>query len=211
MPQLRNIIFDLGGVLLNIDYGATEKAFQQLGVEDFNSWFSQYHANELFSELETGVQQEKAFLQQIQSLLPNPVSETAILDAWNAMLLDFRSSSISYLPHLAKTHRLFLLSNTNEIHLRAFQTQYETVYDGKKLDDLFEAAYYSHRIGFRKPNPESYQFVLNTHRLQPEETLFVDDSLPNIEAAQKLGIKTLHLLPKLMIENLIETDNQFIF
>jgi len=202
VSKLRNIIFDLGGVLLNIDYQATASAFHQLGVPDFNIWFSQYHANELFSGLETGIQEEEAFVKQIQSLLPNPVSANAILDAWNAMLLDFRSSSIAFLPQLAKTHRLFLLSNTNEIHLRAFQTKYETVYDGKKLDDLFEAAYYSHRIGFRKPSPESFQFVLNTNRLQPQETLFIDDSLPNIEAAQTLGIKTIHLLQGLFIEEL---------
>jgi len=206
MNQVRNIIFDLGGVLLNINYDATAAAFHRLGVDDFNQWFSQYHANELFSGLETGIQEEETFVKQIQSLLPNPASATAILEAWNAMLLDFRSSSIAFLPKLAKTHRLFLLSNTNEIHLRAFQAKYEAVFEGRKLDDLFEAAYYSHRIGFRKPTPESYQFVLNSHCLQPQETLFIDDSLPNIEAAQKLGIKTLHLLPNLMIEDLIETD-----
>ncbi|MFO0415468.1 MAG: HAD family hydrolase [Bacteroidota bacterium] len=202
MNQVRNIIFDLGGVLLNINYDATATAFHQLGVEDFNQWFSQYHANELFSGLETGIQEEKVFVQQIQSLLPKPASETAILDAWNAMLLDFRSSSIAFLPQLAKTHRLFLLSNTNEIHLRAFQTKYEAVFEGRILDDLFEAAYYSHRIGFRKPTPESYQFVLNTHRLQPQETLFIDDSLPNIEAAKKLRINTIHLTNGALIEEL---------
>ncbi len=203
MPHLRNIIFDLGGVLLNIDYGATEKAFQQLGVADFNSWFSQYHSNELFSGLETGIQEEENFVKQIQILLPQPASATAILDAWNAMLLDFRASSIAFLPKLAKTHRLFLLSNTNEIHLRAFQATYNGVFEGRKLDDLFEAAYYSHRIGLRKPNPDSFLYVLNQHSIQPQETLFIDDSFPNIEAAQKIGIQTIHLLPGLQIENLI--------
>ena len=202
MNQVRNIIFDLGGVLLNINYDATAAAFHQLGVTDFNQWFSQYHTNELFSGLETGIQEEENFVRQIQSLLPQPASATAILDAWNAMLLDFRASSIAFLPKLAKTYRLFLLSNTNEIHLRAFQSQYENLYPGKKMDDLFEAAYYSHRIGFRKPTPESYQFVLNTHRLQPQETLFIDDSLPNIEAAKKLRIKTIHLTNGALIEEL---------
>lgn len=202
MNQVRNIIFDLGGVLLNINYDATADAFHRLGVEDFNQWFNQYHANELFSGLETGIQEEENFVKQIQSLLPQPASETAILDAWNAMLLDFRSSSISFLPQLAKTYRLFLLSNTNEIHLRAFQKKYEAAFEGRKLDDLFEAAYYSHRIGFRKPTPESYQYVLHQHGLQPSETLFVDDSLPNIEAAQKLGINTIHLRNSTLIEEL---------
>jgi HAD superfamily hydrolase (TIGR01509 family) len=204
---MRNIIFDLGGVLLNIDYQATASAFHQLGVSDFNQWFSQYHANELFSGLETGIQEEEAFVKQIQYLLPKPASETAILNAWNAMLLDFRPASIAFLPQLAKTYRLFLLSNTNEIHLRAFQEKYTAFFEGRKLDDLFEAAYYSHRIGFRKPNPESYQYVLNQHHLKPQETLFIDDSLPNIEAAQKIGIQTIHLLPGLQIEDLIETSN----
>jgi HAD superfamily hydrolase (TIGR01549 family) len=203
MAQLHNIIFDLGGVLLNINYDATAEAFHHLGVKDFNQWFSQYHANELFSGLETGIQAEESFVRQVQSLLPAPASETDILNAWNAMLLDFRISSLQYLQVLAKNFRLFLLSNTNEIHLRAFQRKYAELFPGQVLDDLFEAAYYSHRIGFRKPNAEAYQYVLERHNLLPKETLFIDDSLPNIEAAQKIGIQTIHLLPGLQIENLI--------
>lgn len=202
MTQLRNIIFDLGGVLLNIDYSATEKAFSLLGVTNFNQWFSQFHANELFSGLETGTHAEEAFVRQVQSLLPFPASEKAILDAWNAMLLDFRKESIAFLPQLAKSYRLFLLSNTNEIHLRAFQDQYRSLYDGKQLDDLFEAAYYSHRIGHRKPNPEAYLHVINQHDLKAEETLFIDDSEPNIEAAARLGIQTIHLQAEKTIETL---------
>ena len=207
MSNLRNIIFDLGGVLLNIDYNATEKAFQQLGVTNFNSWFSQYNANDLFAGLETGASEEDSFISEIQSLLPSPATKSEILQAWNAMLLDFRISSLQYLPVLAKNYRLFLLSNTNEIHLRAFQKQYADLFPGQTLDELFEAAYYSHRIGQRKPNAGAFQYVLDRHNLLPEETLFIDDSLPNIEAAQKIGIQTIHLLPGLQIEDLMGIDN----
>lgn len=201
MQQIRNIIFDLGGVLLNIDFKLTEKAFAELGVTNFASFFNQFHSNDLFIQLETGVD-EAAFYNNFRSATGLGLSDEQIRDAWNALLLDFRKESIALLPELKTKYQIYLLSNTNEIHLQEFYKRYTATFGQANFDALFDAAYYSHRIGHRKPNASAYQFVLEKHGLIAEQTLFIDDSINNIEAAQKLGIQTIHLLPGMKIEEL---------
>jgi putative hydrolase of the HAD superfamily len=202
MKAVQNIIFDLGGVLLNINYGATEQAFVQLGVTNFHELFNQFHANDLFSNLETGAVAEERFFEQLQQSSGLQLTREQILTAWNAMLLDFRTESIAFLRSLRNRYKVYLLSNTNELHLQEFSRSFQAAFDGNQLDDLFDAAYYSHRIGFRKPNKEAFEWVLRQHGLVPEETLFIDDSAPNIEAAVQLGLQTIHLLPGNTIESL---------
>ena len=202
MKAVQNIIFDLGGVLLNIDYKATEQAFVELGIQDFHTLFNQFHANELFSQLETGTVAEERFFEQLQESSGLQLKREDILKAWNAMLLDFRDESISFLRSIRNRYKIYLLSNTNELHLQSFQQTFRQQYPESSLDDLFDAAYYSHRIGYRKPHKEAFEWVLSQHQLEPEQTLFIDDSLPNIEAAAQLQIQTVHLLPGMTIEAL---------
>ncbi|HMO32905.1 MAG TPA: HAD family phosphatase [Lacibacter sp.] len=202
MTPVRNIIFDLGGVLLDIDYDATRRAFEDLGVTRFEEQFSQFHANALFQRLETGAVAPGVFLAQLQELLPAPVPEQRLVDAWNAMLGGFRQPSLALLPALRNRYRTFLLSNTNEIHLEAFSRLYATHFPGALFDHLFDAAYYSHRIGERKPDASAFLYVLQQHDLAPADTLFIDDSLPNIEAARALGLQTVHLLPGMRVEEI---------
>jgi len=201
MKNIRNVIFDLGGVLFNIDFSLTEKAFNGLGVKDFSSFFTQFHSNSLFIKLETGVD-EDSFYDDFRHAACVNLSNEQIKDAWNALLLDFRKESIAALPALRNKYKLYLLSNTNEIHLQEFQRKFKEEFQQASFDDLFDAAYYSHRIGYRKPNASAFEFVLEKHQLTAGETLFIDDSIHNIEAAQKLGIQTVHLLPGMNIENL---------
>lgn len=201
MQNVRNIIFDLGGVLFNIDFSLTEKAFTELGIKDFRSFFNQYHSNDLFVKLETGME-EHLFYEDFRTVTGLQLSNEQIKNAWNALLLDFRKESVAALPLLKSKYRLYLLSNTNEIHLQEFQRRFSNTFQQSSFDSFFDAAYYSHRIGHRKPNASAWQFILNKHRLLAEETLFIDDSINNIEAAQKLGIQTIHLLPGMKIEEL---------
>lgn len=201
MEKIRNIIFDLGGVLLDIDFKLTEKAFTDLGVKDFASFFNQFHSNDLFIKLETETNVE-FFYNGFRAATGLTLSNEQIRVAWNALLLNFRKNSIAILPELKKKYRLYLLSNTNEIHLQEFQQRFKETFQQASFDDLFDAAYYSHRIGHRKPNASAWQFVLEKHGLIAAETLFIDDSINNIEAAQKLGIQTIHLLPGMKIEEL---------
>jgi putative hydrolase of the HAD superfamily len=202
MQTVKHIIFDLGGVLLNLNYQATEDAFTQLGITRFSELFNQFHSNDLFSKLETGTTGIQPFLDALQQELPTRVTHEQIIHAWNAMLLDFRTDSIAFLKEIRNRYRIFLLSNTNEIHLQFFQESFQNSYPNEPFDDLFEVAYYSHRIGLRKPNAEAYLYVLEQNNLAAADTLFIDDSLPNIEAAEKLGLQTVHLLPHMRIEKL---------
>lgn len=201
MQTVKAIIFDLGGVLLNIDFKESEKAFAELGVKDFSGFFSQFHSNPLFRQLETGMD-DQLFYDEFRAATQLPLSNEQIKDAWNALLLDFRKESLAALPPLREKYEVYLLSNTNEIHLQEFQHRYRQLYPGSELDELFDVAYYSHRIGHRKPNASAFEYVLNKHALVPANTIFIDDSINNIEAAQSLGIQTVHLLPGMKIEEL---------
>lgn len=201
MQQIKNIIFDLGGVLLNIDFTLSEKAFALLGVTNFAEYVSPAKSNELFLKLEIGMEEE-LFYEEFRQLSGLAVTNEQIRDAWNALLLNYRKESIAILPGLKKKYKTFLLSNTNEIHTKSFQQSFKDEFQKQSLDNCFHEAFYSHRIGHRKPNAAAFELVLNKHALIPAETLFIDDSFANIEAAKALGIQTVHLLPHMTIEAL---------
>ena len=201
MKTIKAIIFDLGGVLLDIDFRLTEKAFTDLGVKDFAAFFNQFHSNALFKKLETGID-DHLFYDAFRSETGLALTNEKIREAWNALLLDFRVESLAVLPQLRQHYQLYLLSNTNEIHLQEFQRRYALLQREQAFDALFDAAYYSHRIGHRKPNASAFEYVMNAHQLNPAETIFIDDSVNNIEAAQQLGLQTIHLLPGMKVEEL---------
>lgn len=201
MKNVKNLIFDLGGVLFNIDFSLTQKAFTDLGVKNFSSFFTQFHSNDLFAKLETGVD-DLLFYHEFRNATGLALTNEQIKNAWNALLIGFRKESIAVLPELKEKYQLYLLSNTNEIHMQKFQEMYQQTFEQGSFDNLFDAAYYSHRIGYRKPNASAFEFVLTKHRLNATETLFIDDSINNIEAAEKMGIQTIHLLPGMKIEEL---------
>ena len=200
MTETKNIIFDLGGVLLDIDFQKTIDAFKKLGIENFEEMFSQINADELFEKLETGSITEADFYSAIKSRTKTNISNAEIDGAWNALILKFRTESLQYLETLSKSYKLFLLSNTNIIHLQYFK-QLFTEQTGKPLlDAYFIKAWYSNEVGLRKPGSEIFEFVLQEEKLIAGETLFIDDTLSNIETAQKMGFKTHHLLPTQKIE-----------
>lgn len=202
MANIKNILFDLGGVLLNIDYYKTKEAFEALGYTNFSEMYSQYTADALFEDLETGKLSNELFYEKLMACNPNNVSEADIRTAWNKMLLSFRKESLAFLPKLAQQYQLYLLSNTNAIHLEAVEQLFAEETDYPSLDSFFTKAYYSHRINLRKPHKEAYEFVLKDAGISPEETLFIDDSYNNLEAAQALGIRTRLLLPEERVEHI---------
>jgi putative hydrolase of the HAD superfamily len=197
---IKNIIFDLGGVLLNLDFGKTAKAFQDLGVTNFNDYFTQTHANPLFKTLETGDVPSAVFYDEFRATTGLRVTDEAIAGAWNAMLLDFPKERIELLQELKKKYRLFLFSNTNAIHYDSFQETFVREF-AHQFDSLFEKAYYSHIIGHRKPNVSAFEYILIDAGINAEESVFIDDTLPNVDAAQKAGIEAWHLKsPETIIE-----------
>lgn len=200
MSKIKNIIFDLGGVLLDIDYQRTIDAFKKSGIEKFEEMFSQFKADELFEKLETGKISENEFYSAIKSRSSISISDAVVESAWNALLLDFRTESLEYLEKLAENYKLYLLSNTNSIHLRCFKGMFMRKTGKPSLDAYFRKAWYSNEVGLRKPEREIFDFVLQDENLNADETLFIDDTFINIETAQKMGFKTHHLLPGEKIE-----------
>jgi len=195
MIGIRNIIFDLGGVIINLDNQLTEDAFTAMGVKPFREYFGHGHASSFFKDYEVGDISDQQFVDEIRSLTGVTASDEEIIRAWNALLLDFPPERIQLLKELGKTYRIFLFSNTNSLHLSALRQIYRNTFSDGGLDDHFEKTYYSHTLKMRKPDAASFQYILKENELKGEETLFVDDALINVEGAEKAGLKGLYLRP----------------
>ncbi len=199
MQPIKNIIFDLGGVFMNLDYKKTEQAFIDLGVVNFPELFTQHHSSPLFADMETGRISNQAFYDGLRKLSGINMSNDDIQHAWNAMLLDFPMERIVWLNEIKKKYNIYLFSNTNQIHYDAF---IETVKQQTGITDFnqyFIKAYYSHELGLRKPDTASFQKIMEEQKLNPAETLFIDDTLSNVQAAAEIGLQTLHLKPPITV------------
>lgn len=195
--DLKNIIFDLGGVILNIDYRLTIDAFIRLGFNDFELAFSQAQQLNLFDNLDKGLITPNEFREGLRTLAPIELSDQQIDDAWNAMLLDFPNQRLHLLDCLKTQYNTFLLSNTNAIHFEEYNKILDKNFSLKNLSKYFLKEYYSHFIHMRKPNAEVFQLIINENNLKPHQTLFIDDSIQHVEGAKKLGIFAYHLnIPK---------------
>lgn len=188
-----NIIFDLGGVILNLDIQRTIQAFSEVSGKDFAQWYTQREQKALFDAFETGQISADVFRDAIRIELESPLTDATIDHCWNAMLLDLPLERLQLLEQLQQQKRTFLLSNTNAIHKTAFEQIIENQHGISSLSHLFERDYYSHLLGMRKPHTEVFQYILQTHSLRAEETLFIDDSIQHIEGAKKAGLNALHI------------------
>lgn len=195
LKGINAIIFDLGGVLININYLRTIEKFTALGAELFAAAYSQYNQQETFDAFETGKISVPEFRARVNQYCRTSLTDSQFDEAWNAMLLDLPMSRISQLRQLSQRYRLFLLSNTNETHIAWFRNYLDTFYGYDSFTQLFERVYYSHQVGMRKPDREIFEFVLNENNLRGNETLFIDDSPQHIEGALKCGILAVHLQP----------------
>lgn len=191
--KYKNIIFDLGGVVLNIDYLLAVKAFKILGLGDFDTFFSQAQQKQLFDLYEKGEITSDNFRKELKTychLANTGLDDTAIDNAWNSMLLDLPQERLNLLKRFKQSHRTFLLSNTNEIHIDAFNVYLQKNFNIPDLSGHFEKLYLSYKVGMRKPDTEIFELVLSENNLDPKETLFIDDSIQHIESAKKIGIQT---------------------
>ncbi len=201
MAVIKNIIFDLGGVLLNIDFNRTGEAFKKLGVKGFDELYSKEAANELFEKLEMGLISNDVFYERVLQYCKPGTSVQEVQQAWNAILVGFRTESVAFLSGLKSRYNLYLLSNTNLVHHVEFSRMYQQQLGGT-LDANFSKAYYSHEMHRRKPYAETYRYVLQQEALSGEETLFIDDAVVNIEGAVEAGLQTHLLLPEERVEAL---------
>lgn len=189
LQGVKNILFDLGGVLFHIDYQRTINAFKKLGITDFEKHFTQHQQNDLFDAFETGKINSAVFVKTLKKSLPN-CSEQQIIDAWNAMLIGLPQEHLDLLEALSKKYKLFLLSNANEIHIQFVNDFLKKNYNIPSVNQYFEKAYYSQEIRMRKPHKVTFEWVLKDAGIRAEETLFIEDTLQHIEGAKQTGLKT---------------------
>jgi len=185
------IIFDLGGVLLDINYRLTIEAFNNLGCSDFESIYTQQKQSQLFDDFETGKVSSETFRKSLQKQMEFSISNVEFDNAWNKMLLQLPEQRIELLEKLNKKFSLFLLSNTNEIHIKAFKKIISSSIGYERFENCFKKVYFSSEIGNRKPNASCFEMVLSENKLSAAKTLFIDDSIQHVEGAYKIGIKTL--------------------
>lgn len=186
------LIFDLGGVLLNLSQPRTYEAFGALSGQPVESMRLLASTNEAFERYELGDLTDAEFRLFLRAALNVAASDSELDQAWNAMLLDFPLERSVTLRALRKHYRLFLLSNTNAIHEACFSRTVEKT-TGDQLRSYFDKVYYSHLLRMRKPNLDIYTYVLNENHLRPSECIFFDDSLPNIRSAQEAGLHVRHI------------------
>ena len=191
MNPINAIIFDLGGVLLDINYQLTIEAFNNLGCSDFESIYTQQKQSQLFDDFETGKVSSETFRKSLQKQMQFSISNVEFDNAWNKMLLQLPEKRIELLEKLNKKFSLFLLSNTNEIHIKAFKKIISSSIGYERFENCFKKVYFSSEIGNRKPNASCFEMVLSENKLSAAKTLFIDDSIQHVEGAYKIGIKTL--------------------
>lgn len=191
--MIKQIIFDFGGVLLDLDKSKTNKALYNLfGVETSNedAFIS------IFRAYEVGAFSEGSFLHRLQRLSSNVITEKNLVDAYNAMLGPMPKHRFEMLESLAKDYEIYLLSNTNHTHM-SFVFQYlKKEYGINDFNErFFKKAYYSHLINLRKPNSDIFDFICDDAQIEKQTSLFIDDSLVNVEGAKKAGLNAVQHNP----------------
>jgi len=191
--QIDAIILDFGGVLYDIDYPAPARAFEALGMKHFEAIYSKASQTDLFDRLETGNISNGDFLEALHKYVPSGITKQQVLAAWNSILIGIPKRRIDFVHQLSGNHRMFLLSNTNAIHVAEFEKDIEKEMGLDYFRAAFEKVHYSNVLGIKKPYPETYLHVCKLHGLNPQRTLFVDDSPQHVRGAIDAGLFGYHL------------------
>jgi putative hydrolase of the HAD superfamily len=192
MKKSKAIIFDLGAVILNIDYQKTIDGFTKLGIKKAATLYSKKVQKNLFNQIETGKISKQKFLTELRKQTDN-ANIKLIEQAWNSMLLDLPEERLELIKKLKSNYEIYLLSNTNTIHIEAFKKKLGNV-KWLSFCNLFDKMYLSHDLGIRKPDVKIFKYILKEQKLKAEEVFFIDDSPQHISSAKKLGINCHHLL-----------------
>lgn len=202
IQEAKNIIFDLGAVIINITPETVVNAFKSAYKGDFELKYTRLVASGIFEDYEIEKVNSTEFLATIYEALDRQVSLEEIEIIWNKMLLDIPKKRIEILQKQKEIKNTFLCSNTNEIHIDVINKYIKDEFQINGLEPLFHKVYLSYKLGVRKPNPEIFQLILDENKLIPADTLFIDDRTEHIATANKLGIKTIHLTGGLTLETL---------
>ncbi|MET3114161.1 HAD superfamily hydrolase (TIGR01509 family) [Pedobacter sp. CG_S7] len=192
MKKIKNLIFDYGNVIFEIDFKKAQDALHQLGITDIQDFFSHKKHNNIFNDLETASITPDQFRAEIRNAAKNQtLSDEEINAAWNSLLIGVPPNIHDLLLKVKEKYRTFLLSNSNEIHYDYIMDYLKKEHHMDGMDHLFERAYFSQHLFLRKPNVEIFEQVMRENNINPEETLFIDDSPQHLEGAKKVGLNTL--------------------
>ena len=200
--KIKNIIFDLGGVILDIDENIVYKELEKLGINTLELARSKEFM-EIMSKFDTGIYTAPTFRKKTKALLGlEKMTDKRFDDIWNAMLLDIPRERIEAIEKVKKHYKIFLMSNTNVIHYDLYVRDLQLRFGYNEFDELFNKSYFSFAEHLEKPDPRFFELILDHEHLLPEETLFIDDTAKNIAAAKELGIRTYHIRRDGLVRNL---------
>lgn len=197
MNHIKNIIFDLGGVIIDLDINSTIAEFNKISRIPFERLYTQAKQMDLFNLLDKGKISNAEFFKELKKEIYYQGNENDLVTPWNAMLLDVPEKRLDVLVKAKQNYNTYLLSNTNEPHITKFEHDLYLQHGVKNFEDYFDKVYYSCRVRMRKPDKEIFEMVLNENDLDPKETIFIDDSVQHVQGAGECGIKA-YLLPKNM-------------
>ncbi len=203
MTKIKNLVFDIGNVLVDIDYDVMVAEFQKLAREDFGQLVSYSHQYPVFDLMDKGQLSSTEFREALRKYLKHGVSDMEIDQAWDSILIAYPTDKFMLLRELKKRYRTFALSNTNELHIKAFNGAVNKKFGEKDFAAFFNAAYYSNEIGYRKPDKEIYEYIMEKESLIPSETFFVDDKEENIIPAKALGWQAYQLKERDKLNDLL--------
>ena len=200
--KIKNIIFDLGGVILDIDENIVFNELAKLGI-DIKQAFHSPELQQILSNFDTGIYTAPTFRKKMKAFFHIEKQTDQKFDSiWNAMLLDIPRERIEAIEQVKKHYKIFLMSNSNEIHYDLYVRDLQLRFGYHEFDELFNKSYFSFAEHLEKPDPRFFELILDHEQLLPEETLFIDDTETNIKAAQQLGIRTYHISRQELVRNL---------
>lgn len=194
--NIKAIIFDLGGVILDIDYTKTLEEFKKLGIDVEKEQLVLAANNEMLNLFDCGLISPEKFREHIHNYANKPLHDYQVDNAWNALLLDWNIDRLKLLDNLRKDYSVYLLSNTSIIHSNFYNERLRKLTQGRDLRAYFDKVYYSYELGIRKPDPAIFMRVIDENNLDPQQTLFIDDTAEHVESAKKLGLNSYLIKPK---------------
>ena len=202
--KIKNIIFDLGGVILDIDENIVYKELEKMGISTSELAHSKEFID-IMSKFDTGIYTAPTFRKKTKAILGQEKMTDQRFDAiWNSMLLDIPRERIEAIEKVKKHYKIFLMSNSNVIHYDLYVRDLQLRFGYNEFDELFNKSYFSFAEHLEKPDPRFFELILDHEGLLPEETLFIDDTEKNIKVAQSLGIHTYHISREELVRNLFE-------
>ncbi|MCR9066011.1 MAG: HAD family phosphatase [Cytophagales bacterium] len=196
MKEYKAVLLDFGNVIINIDPELTLKAFAEISGKPIDRIRQKITESQLFRRYETGLFEDEEFREIVRQTIGFPFSEHEVDKAWNSLFLNVPHERINLLLDIRSKYPLYLLSNTNNIHIEYCNRYFQKQFGIKTVASLFDKAFYSYEIGLWKPDEDIYKEVLKDIKMQPEEVLFIDDNELNIASAQSMGFQTIHHNPE---------------